>query len=645
MTTSTDDTGAAQTTTLVDSLTELMRLPAEMAQAMIGAALPAMPEALAAAMPETLTDPAEAAQWAEAAGRLQAMWLDFQSKQMLALTTAPTPAPTPAEGGAPKSWLDAMAWIGNVPGADPRALARFWGEGMAIWSQALALPGGEGTPPGAPPADKRFAAPQWHEQPFFAARHRSYLLFAERALAMAEAGDGVAPDKREQLRFATRMLVDALSPDHFPQTNPLVIERAIVTRGQSLVKGMEHLLADIGRGQLTHSDPGAFSVGVNIAVTPGKVVYETPLFQLIHYTPVTEKVRAVPLVIFPPWINRFYILDLNAKKSFVRWAVAQGVSTFMVSWKSADASNEGINWAEVVWDDYIAAQIEAIDEVRRRLKVPAVHTIGYCVAGTTLAATLAVLARRGEAETVKTATFFTAQVDFEKAGDLKNFVDDQQIAALEALAPEGFLDGRYMAATFNLLRGQDLIWNYAINHYLLGEDYKPFDLLYWNGDTTNLPIRWHTAYLRDLYRDNQLVVPDALSALGTPIDLTRITTPCFIQAGREDHIAPPESVWRFTRLLARAPWRFVLAGSGHIAGVVNPPGSGKYGYWTNPSPGDTLDSFIAGASTHQDSWWPHWLAWLVAEGDGEVAARGPRIPGGPGNRALEDAPGRYVKMR
>jgi polyhydroxyalkanoate synthase subunit PhaC len=370
------------------------------------------------------------------------------------------------------------------------------------------------------------------------------------------------------------------------------------------------------------------------------VVRETPLYQLIQYSPSTENVLAVPLVIFPPWINRFYILDLTPQKSFIRWAVEQGLTVFVASWKSADSS-----MAELVWDDYIRAQIDAIDAVRERLDVPAVHTIGYCVAGTTLAATLSILARRGQADKVKSATFFTAQVDFEDPGELKIFIDDQQLEALDKMsAKTGYLDGRYMALTFNMLRGNDLIWNYVVNNYLLGDDYPAFDLLHWNGDVTNLPAKWHGEYLRELYRDNKLVVPDTLSADGTPIDLTRIETPCYIQAGREDHIAPAPSVWKLTRHL-RGPWTFLLAGSGHIAGVVNPPSSGKYQYWTNPGEAGSLEAFVAGATETPGSWWPHWIEWLRTQDHAEVAASGKRVPGGKGDIALEEAPGSYVKTR
>ena len=558
--------------------------------------------------------------WSRVGERLQKLWLDFQQGQGgSAATTVPGAA----------QWLTLMSSWGNTQ-------KRMWEDSTALWQTLLGQNGADNP---LPRQDRRFADAKWREQPLYAVLHQTYLMLAEQMQGAVDNLTGLDPDKHEQLRFAVRMLTEALSPDHFPLTNPLVIDRAIETKGESLVKGMEHLIADLQRGQLTHTDPEAFKLGQNIAVTPGKVVHESRLFQLIQYTPTTDKVLAVPLVIFPPWINRFYILDLNPAKSFVRWAVEQGITVFMVSWKSADAS-----MADVVWDDYIRAQMEAIDTIRARLKVPAVHAIGYCVAGTTLAATLAILARRSQSDRVRTATFFTAQVDFEKAGELKNFIDDQQIATLAQLSPEGYLDGRYMAATFNLLRGNDLIWSYVVNNYLLGKDYPAFDLLHWNGDTTNLPTKWHQAYLKDLYRDNRLVVPDSLEADGTPIDLRLIETPSFVQAGREDHIAPPESVWRTTGHF-KGPVKFMLAGSGHIAGVVNPPTAQKYQYWTNEGPAASLDEFIAGAEEHPGSWWPYWLEWLREQDATEVPAKGRRVPGSKGDPVIEDAPGRYVRMR
>ena len=487
------------------------------------------------------------------------------------------------------------------------------------------------------PKDKRFAGPEW-EHPVFDLMRQGYAMMSQAMLAAADAVPG-EPEQKAKMAFAMRTLVEAMSPANSPLTNPVALNRALETNGQSLADGFKNLLGDFQRKQLTHTDATAFEVGVNIAATPGKVVYETPLFQLIHYSPTTPTVLKTPLVIFPPWINRFYILDLSPEKSFIRWAVAEGLSVFVVSWKSADATMK-----EVVWDDYIAAQIEAVDVIRAELGVKSVHTIGYCVAGTTLAATLAILAAKGEARKIKSATFFTAQVDFADAGELLNFVDDTNLALIDTLASDGFVDGRYLAATFNLLRGKDLIWNTVVSNYLLGKDYPAFDLLHWNGDTTNLPAKWHRGYLVDLYRDNRLVRPGALSALGVPIDLTRIETPAYIQAGREDHIAPAASVWKLTEHL-KGPVRFVLAGSGHIAGVVNPPSAQKYQYWLNEADASSLDDFIAGATEIKGSWWPDWIAWIRGFGASEVSATGARIPGEGSLAAIEDAPGRYVKSR
>ena len=512
--------------------------------------------------------------------------------------------------------------------AGVRAILDGWG--------AILAPVAEANRDKVDPRDKRFAGPEW-EHPVFDLMRQGYTIMAE---AMMAAVDNVPgnPDQKTRMAFAMRTLVEAMSPANSPFTNPVALDKALETNGASLAAGFQHLMTDMQRGQLTHTSPTAFEVGVNIAATPGKVVYETPLYQLIQYAPTTPTVAKTPLVIFPPWINRFYILDLSPEKSFIRWAVAEGLSVFMVSWKSADAS-----MAEVIWDDYIAAQIDAIDTIRDLLDVKSVHTIGYCVAGTTLAATLAVLAAQDKSKKVKSATFFTAQVDFSEAGELLNFVDDANFTMIEQLSSNGFLDGRYLALTFNLLRGKDLIWNTVVSNYLLGKDYPAFDLLHWNGDTTNLPAKWHMAYLKDLYRDNRLVVPGALSALGEDIDLTRIETPAYVQAGREDHIAPLSSVWKLTEQL-KGPIRFVLAGSGHIAGVVNPPSAQKYQHWID-GPMTGLDDFVAGATEVRGSWWPDWIAWIRGFGASEVAVAGARVPGGGTLAAIEDAPGRYVKTR
>ncbi|MDJ0278773.1 class I poly(R)-hydroxyalkanoic acid synthase [Sphingomonas sp. 2R-10] len=522
-----------------------------------------------------------------------------------------------------------------------KAQADFWTDTMKLWQRFL-------DPANAAPADesperardKRFKAKQWHDDPLFAFIRQSYFLVADHMLKGVDALDSVDPKQKEQLRFATRGLIDALSPTNFAATNPLVVEKIIETRGENLLKGLQNMLADMARGQMTQSDTAAFELGRNVATTPGKVIKRTPLYELIQYAPTTEKVGAVPLLIFPPWINRFYILDLTPEKSFIRWAVEQGLSVFVVSWKSADATMK-----DVTWDDYVVrGQIDAIDTVREVLGVESVHTIGYCVAGTTLAATLALLAARGEAAKVATATFFTAQVDFTQAGELSLFVDDDQLKLIRQVGKDGYLDGRYMAATFNLLRGRDLIWNYVTNNYLLGNDYAPFDLLHWNADVTNLPANWHLGYLTDLYRDNRLVQPGSMTIDGVPIDLSTVKTPAYVQAGREDHIAPPESVWKVTDHFT-GPLRFVLAGSGHIAGVVNPPSAGKYQYWTNDTPAASLAAFIDGAQETKGSWWPDWRRWIGQMDADTVPATGARVPGNGDAPALCDAPGEYVRTR
>ncbi|WP_288410095.1 class I poly(R)-hydroxyalkanoic acid synthase [uncultured Sphingomonas sp.] len=572
------------------------------------------PSAAAPSSPMSLED---LQHWTQMLGRAQQMMLE-QGIDLLERTPA-IPDPT----GLLKAQTD------------------FWTDTMKLWQRFL-------DPANAAPVqesperarDKRFKAKQWHDDPLFAFIRQSYFLVADHMLKSVDALDGVEPKQKEQLRFATRGLIDALSPTNFPATNPLVVEKIIETRGENLLKGLQNMLADLSKGQMTQSDTSAFELGRNVATTPGKVVKRTPLYELIHYAPTTETVGAIPLLIFPPWINRFYILDLTPEKSFIRWAVEQGLSVFVVSWKSADATMK-----DVTWDDYVVrGQIDAIDTVRDLLGVESVHTIGYCVAGTTLAATLALLTARGEAAKVATATFFTAQVDFADAGELSLFVDDEQLNLIRQVGKDGYLDGRYMAATFNLLRGRDLIWNYVTNNYLLGNDYAPFDLLHWNADVTNLPANWHLGYLTDLYRDNRLAQPGSMSVDGVPIDLTTVKTPAYIQAGREDHIAPPESVWKVTEHFA-GPLRFVLAGSGHIAGVVNPPSAGKYQYWTNDAPAESLAAFIAGASETKGSWWPDWRKWIAGADGATVPAIGARVPGNGTAPALCDAPGEYVRTR
>jgi polyhydroxyalkanoate synthase len=573
--------------------------------------------------------------WTLVMGRAQQMMMEFWADQM--------------KKGRPMPSLEA-SWAPNAFGfdapnaaGDPMALmnagAQAWVKGLETWGKIL----GGAVPPSseAERKDRRFAAPEWRENPIFDTIRQTYLRVSDQLLGTVDNIDGIDADMREKLRFSTRSFVDAMSPSNFALTNPQVLKRTLETRGENLLKGLANMLKDIAAGQLTQTKPGVFEVGGNLATTPGKVVKQTPLYQLIQYTPTTNEVLKIPVVIFPPWINRFYILDLNPEKSFVKWCIDNGISLFMVSWKSADESI-----ADVALEDYVLkGQIDAIDTVRDLLGLKSVHTIGYCVAGTTLAATLAYLQAKGEAGNVKSATFLTAQVDFTEAGDLKLFTGPETMGLLDQLTKDkGYLDGRYMAATFNLLRGRDLIWSYVVNNYLLGDEPAPFDLLFWNSDTTNLPAGWHRAYLEDLYKGNKLAEKDGISVAGTPVDIDSVKTPTYVQAGREDHISPPQSVWKIMNHFA-GPRRFVLAGSGHIAGVVNPPAAQKYQYWVNDRPCGTLQSFVEGASEHKGSWWPDWLAWLKKQDPATVKAEGARMPGKGKLKAIEAAPGTYVKSR
>ena len=570
--------------------------------------------------------------WTWVMGRAQQLMMEYLARQ---LVHAPDQVPDP--GKALAQWPGMAGLFG-----DPAKLAQqqmgLWNEGLDLWQRVLGLKQGQSEFEDKANKDRRFARPEWRENPVFDLIRQSYLLISDRLLGSVDQLEGIDERQRERLRFAAQSFIDAMSPSNFALTNPEVIERTIATRGDNLLKGLEHMLSDLSKGQLTQTDPDAFELGRNIAATPGKVIKRTPLYEIVQYAPATEDVYETPLLIFPPWINRFYILDLNPKKSFVQWAVGQGLTTFMVSWRSA---NEEL--ADITLDDYVQAQVDAIDTVRGLLGVDEVHVLGYCVAGTTLAATLALLEARDEADKVASATFLTAQVDFSEAGDLNLFVGDEQMQLIQQLsADKGYLDGRYMAATFNMLRGRDLIWSYVTNNYLLGEDYAPFDLLYWNGDTTNLPVKWHLAYLRDFYRDNRLVQPGGIAVLGAALNLAKVRTPAYVQAGREDHIAPPGSVWKITHLF-QGPIRFVLAGSGHIAGVVNPPVANKYRYWTNDAKVDTLAAFIAGARETAGSWWADWIGWIDRKSDDKVPAKGARIPGKGRLKALADAPGDYVR--
>ena len=567
--------------------------------------------------------------WTDLIGRGQQTMMEFMTKE-----------PAADLGADPLGLMGVWQRVATAAAADPAKLVeaqtKFFTDSLALWASFLG--GKPAASPVAAVVDKRFKGAAWQEFPAFDLMRQTYLLASNYVLEATAGVDGLAAHDKAKALFHARQFVDALSPSNYPLTNPEVLKATLDSGGENLLHGLDHLLADLKAGRMRMTDETAFEVGRNVAITPGKVVFENRLFQLIQYSPTTPEVFETPLVIFPPWINKFYILDLTAEKSFIRWAVEQGLTVFVVSWKSADASI-----ADATLDTYVGeGQIMAIAKVLEATGAPSTHAIGYCVAGTTLAATLAYMTAKGQADKVATATFFTAQVDFADCGDLGVFVDDAQLDSIAKLTEgKGYLDGRYMATTFNLLRSNDLIWNYVVNNYMLGKDYLPFDLLYWNSDATNVPAAWHRAYLTDMYRDNKLSVPGGISVAGVPIDLTTVKTPSYVQGGKEDHIAPARSAYRITQVFT-GPRRFVLAGSGHIAGVVNPPSQNKYQHWTNDALPARFDDFVAGATEHKGSWWPDWFAWLAPQSGAKVPAR---VPGDGPLKAIEDAPGRYVKER
>jgi polyhydroxyalkanoate synthase len=585
-------------------------------------------------MPE-LTDPAALQVQAQEnfqkitdlAGRSQQMMLEFWTKEHgnTPLITDPL--------GLMTTWTKAWTAMLTDPARLMEQQQRYMADALQLWQRFL-------QPPEERPAvkDKRFTGQAWAETPAFDFLRQSYLLTASHIMEAAQGLNGMDAAEKDKARFLIKQFVDAMSPSNFLATNPEVLTATITSGGANLLKGLEHLLADLSSGRMRMTDENAFEVGRNVAITPGKVVYQNRLFQLIQYAPTTKSVFETPLLIFPPWINKYYILDLTAEKSFIRWCVEQGLTVFVTSWKNADET-----LADATIDTYVEeGMFTALKVVQDICGTPAAHTIGYCVAGTTLAAAMAVLAARGEGERIASATFFTAQVDFCDAGELKLFVDDASLDTIDKITGnKPVLDGRYMATTFNMLRSNDLIWNYVVNNYMLGKDYFPFDLLYWNSDATNVPARWHRQYLEQMYRDNKLITPGGMTVCGVPIDLATVTTPAYIQGGKEDHIAPARSAFKLTQAFT-GETRFVLAGSGHIAGVVNPPSSGKYQYWTNDAPAKTLDDFTTSARETKGSWWPDWITWLTPRSGPQVK---PLVPGKGAYKAIEDAPGAYVKER
>jgi polyhydroxyalkanoate synthase len=513
---------------------------------------------------------------------------------------------------------------------------------IGLWADALRRFEGEEVPPARPPdpADRRFKDPAWKQNPFYDFLRQSYVHTAQWAEDMVREAKDMDPHTRHKAQFYVRQLAAALSPSNFVALNPELIRQTIEQNGANLVRGAQMLAEDVEAGggelKIRQTDTRTFEVGVNLATTPGKVVLRNDLIELIQYAPTTEMVLRRPLLIVPPWINKFYILDLNPEKSFIRWAVAQGLTVFVISWVNPDTRH-----ADKGFDAYmregIFAALHAIEEATGERKVSAV---GYCVGGTLLSTTLAYMAAKGDRR-IESATLLATQVDFKHAGDLQVFVDEKQVRAVEdEMRSHGFLDGKRMALAFNMLRPNDLIWRYMVDVYLKGKAPMAFDLLFWNSDSTRMPAVNHSFYLRNCYLENNLT-KGRMVIDGVTLDLGRVTVPVYNLAAKEDHIAPALSTFEGSRHFG-GEVRYVMAGSGHIAGVINPPTHQKYQYWTGGPVGDSFQGWVERAEEHKGSWWPDWFAWIERQASERVAAR---IPGGSKFMELEDAPGSYVKVK
>jgi len=514
---------------------------------------------------------------------------------------------------------------------------------LDLWASAVKRLAGEEGPPVVRPApgDKRFTDPEWTQNQFFDFLKQAYLLTARWADKLVSDAADLNPHTKQKAEFYMRQITNALSPTNFVLTNPELLRETLTSNADNLVRGMHMLAEDIRTGgghlKIRQSDASMFEVGRNLATSPGKIIFQNELMQLIQYAPSTETVLKRPLLIVPPWINKFYVLDLTPEKSFIKWCVDQGLTVFCISWVNPDR-----HLAQKSFDDYVEqGPLAALDAIKLATGEDKVHAVGYCVGGTLLAVALAAMAARHD-DRIVSATLFAAQVDFTYAGDLKVFVDEEQVAALEQrMAERGYLDSRSMATVFNLLRSNDLLWPYVINNYLKGKAPFPFDLLYWNSDATRLPAANHSFYLRNCYLENKLA--KGKMVLGnTPIDLKAIKVPIYNLATREDHIAPAKSVMVGSRFFG-GDVKFVVAGSGHIAGVINPPAKHKYQFWTGPKPRNAdIEGWLVKAKENPGSWWPDWLVWLTRQSPTEVPAR---VPGDGMLKPIEDAPGSYVKVR
>ena len=515
-----------------------------------------------------------------------------------------------------------------------------------LWHKSMAAAAGHGSKL-EPLKDRRFSDEAWRANPWFDFLARSYVL-TSRHMQDAVAGvAGISPQTRHKALYYTRQMLDAAAPSNFALTNPQVLKATADTGGENLVKGLKNMMRDMEKGKgglsIAMTDTNAFEMGKNVASTPGKVVFQNDLMQLLQYQPSTKTVAKRPILIIPPWINKYYILDLQPKNSFIKWAVDQGNTVYVISWVNPDAK-----LAKKTFDDYLLeGPLAAMDTIAKATGEREINAIGYCLGGTLLACTLGYLTAKKD-NRIRSATFFTSLIDFSKPGDLGVYVDESQVDALEKrmLKRGGYLEGSEMAGTFNMLRANDLIWSFYVHNYLLGKDPFPFDLLYWNSDATRMPMAMHLTYLREMYLKNKLVVPGAISLAGTAIDLSKVKTPAYFISTVEDHIAPWASTYIGTQTLGGQN-KFVLGGSGHIAGIVNPPAANKYGYWTNPKQHAMAEDWLATATKHEGSWWNDWDKWIKSHN--KEKAMPARVPGdalrGGKLKALEDAPGSFAKFR
>ena len=564
---------------------------------------------------------------------------DFAAKQAESLAAAARD-----EMGIGKAFMDLYARMAADPALVASVSVNWWIDSMRLLQSSwMKMAGLEAQPVAeAAKGDWRFKDDEWSRNFLFDYVKQSYLVAARHIQHAVSSVQGLPEESEKKVAFFTRQYVDALAPSNFVLTNPQVLRETVASGGQNLVKGLSNLLADIEKGEgelrISMTDESAFRLGGNVATTPGKVVFQNELMQLIQYQPRTKEVLRPPLVIVPPWINKYYILDLREKNSFIRWALDQGHTVFVVSWVNPDA-----RLAEKGFDDYLLeGPVAALDAVEKATGEKRVNFIGYCLGGTLLGAALAWLAAKSE-DRVVSATFFVSLLDFSDPGELGVFIDEAQVESLERRMNErGYLEGSEMASTFNLLRANDLVWSFVINNYLLGKDPFPFDLLYWNADSTRMPARMHSFYLRNMYIKNRLGVPGGITLAGVPIDLASVKLPTYFISTAEDHIAPWKTTYRGARYLGSKA-RFVLGGSGHIAGIVNPPAAKKYQYWTNEALPSTPEAWFDTATQHPGSWWEDWQAWIARQsGPERVPAR---VPGQGGLKVLEDAPGSYAMLR